>query len=734
MSRLNFRGHIGKRDYAANTVAPTVSGSAINGQTLTGANGTWTSAESLITGYAYQWQTADAPSFTQWADLAGANAITLVLAAGQISKKVRLGVAAVNGDGQAPYTFTLPTAIVQDAPAIPLTINGTPNTTAAQGSSSTFIVSFDGGNGAYTPSLINAPSGSTITLTGTGDQAAVSLSTASAGSFAGIIVEVTDETSTADLPSFSFTVNSISGLQTVIPGSGWTGTTTTVNGVDATVNRGSSSGRGYGYKPSYCIDHPNFTTLSTATTIWIHGYHTGDASVAASDKRPTFGMDKVSVAADGGAWIDIFPTWNPVGNYWGFPFVLDPSKWTDGTWTTALRTIRVALWPRNGIPQILQSEPTSTAFNDDVCLKFSTNAGGTLPATIKYVSGSGNDTTGDGSSGNPYRTLSKAITAISTAQGGDVGGGRIKCKAGTYNFSHTGAATAKRHLVIEADTGVSPTSIQINGQGSRGLSTPFVHIRNLSQSLNLLGPGMLLSSLYAENIVSDRGSLEWATVDNGTPWNLPFVAAGRGSAGFWQAVYVIGGTTNNYFYGNCGARLVRDHATLTIGSDTHRETRAVINCTYDKILAGAWYNAPPSQGGTTSGGIHPDCDQNLPGGSSGTISNLIRVNVSMLTGNCDAQGPFLGKNAGLAVNPQTTRGIFLINYKVLQKNSGRAAFQMGTDMNVQNCMLWDVRVKPASGGSVICSVGPGSEDAILVGIDFPSSSFSGWTNYGALPT
>jgi len=739
MSRMNFRGHIGKRDYAVNTVQPTVSGSAISGQTLTGTNGTWTSVESLITGYAYQWQTADAPAFTTWVDLAGANAITLVLAAGQISKKVRLGVGVINGDGQAPFTFSLPTAIVQDAPAIPLTINGTPNTTAAQGASSTFIVSFDGGTGTYTPSLINAPSGSTVTPTGAGDQAIVSLSTANAGSFANVVVEVSDGATTADLPSFTFTVNAISGLQTVIPGSGWTGNTTTVNGVDATVSRGSSSGRGYGFQPTVYIDHPNFMTFSSATTIWIHAYHAPDASIVASDKRPTCGVEKVSVAADGGAWIDVFPTWNPVGQYWGFPFVLDPSKWADDTWTNgtgAVRTLRVVGWPRNGIPKILQHEPSSTDFNYDVGLKFSTNFGGTLPATIKYVSGSGNDTTGDGSSGNPYRTLSKAITAISSAQGGDVGGGHIKCKAGTYNFSHTGAATAKRHLVIEADTGVSPTSIQINSQGAKGLATPFVHIRNLSQSLNLFGPGQILSSLCAENIVSDRGSQEWATVDNGKPWNTPFVAAGRGSTtAYWQAVYVIGGTTNNYMWGVSGARLLRDHATLTIGSDTHRETLAVINCTYDKILAGTAYNAPPSQGGTSTGGIHPDCDQNLTPGPSGIIwYGLLRVNISMLTGNCNAQGPFLGRNTSVAVNPQTTRGLFLINYKVLQSNSGRAAFQMGTDMNVQNCMLWDVRVKPASGGSVICSVGSGSEDAILVGIDFPSGAFNGWTNYGALPT
>jgi len=162
MSRLNFRGHIGRRDYAVNTVQPTLSGSAISGQTLTGTNGTWTSSESLIAGYAYQWQTADAPDFAIWSDLTGANAVTLVLAAGQISKKLRLGVAAVNGDGQSPFVYTAPTDIIQDAPAIPLAIHGTPVTIANQGGAISFIVSFDGGTGAYTPSLINAPSGSRL--------------------------------------------------------------------------------------------------------------------------------------------------------------------------------------------------------------------------------------------------------------------------------------------------------------------------------------------------------------------------------------------------------------------------------------------------------------------------------------------------------------------------------------------------------------------------------------------
>lgn len=59
-----------------------------------------------------------------------------------------------------------------------------------------------------------------------------------------------------------------------------------------------------------------------------------------------------------------------------------------------------------------------------------------------YISPSGNDTTGDGSSGNPWQTLAKAYTASAS-------GDTIVCKDGTYTFAS--ATMADRTIQAEND-------------------------------------------------------------------------------------------------------------------------------------------------------------------------------------------------------------------------------------------------------------------------------------------
>ena len=68
-----------------------------------------------------------------------------------------------------------------------------------------------------------------------------------------------------------------------------------------------------------------------------------------------------------------------------------------------------------------------------------------------YISPTGNDTTGDGSSGNPWLTLAKAISI-------QVAGDTIKCKTGSYamgTISASGTSVAYRQL--QPDTGATCT-------------------------------------------------------------------------------------------------------------------------------------------------------------------------------------------------------------------------------------------------------------------------------------
>ena len=82
---------------------------------------------------------------------------------------------------------------------------------------------------------------------------------------------------------------------------------------------------------------------------------------------------------------------------------------------------------------------------------------------IYYVSKSGNDTTGDGSQGNPWLTVQKAYSTVSTA-----GGHTINVGAGTYaeNTSGTWLLQLDRSFVarvtIQAESG-NPDDVVLTG-------------------------------------------------------------------------------------------------------------------------------------------------------------------------------------------------------------------------------------------------------------------------------
>jgi len=670
MSRLNFRGHIARRDYAINMVAPTASGSAISEQTLSGTTGTWASDESLITGYVYQWQTADAPDFAIWADLAGATSISLLLTASQISKKLRLGVAAINGDGQSPFVYTAPTAIIQDAPAIPLAIHGTPVTAASQGDTATFIVSFDGGSGTYTPSLINAPLGSSVTTLSSGDQAAVTLSTSSPGSYGGIIVRVSDGATTADLASFTFTVNSVGSIQTVIPGTGWTGLTTSVNGVDVTAQRGSSSNVGYNFSPTCYVEEPPFFEIDSPYILWIHAYHTGPLSDFDTN-HPLFGMEKVTVACDGGAWLTLSAQYNSAENFWGFPVRIDPAQWADGYPSETVRCMRFVAWPRNGKPRVLQN-----AYNDArQAFKFTTNANGTFTRTKRYFGSNGSSGNDGLTPATPKVTMEQAIASFSpdTAHGRDYGDLELICTGGTnlaFSTSST-RATTFRAMKLSPLAGLQPSDCVFTGSNSSGMGTRLFHVKGVS-----------FSGIQATGISGSSGYFEDCSFDGGATWlaqDFPFNHAN-------VIAWVRGGVYNNY-------------------GSTFRGTRSVVNvtvplCGRNFIQNVLYLRNVTLQTIPSTSNLHPDTFQyynrnNINVLGAGWTYGGIAENVTVL--NANAQGPFFKDNNYII-------GMFMYNCNFSLNNTGRNTFVIGSNTTgpngdgtqatypytiLQNSMFWE---------------------------------------------
>lgn len=690
MARLHFRGHIGKRDYAVNTAPPTISGSAISGQTLTRGAGTWTPVESIITGYVYEWQSADAPDFTNWSDIVGANAITFLASGTEIGKKLRVGEAAVNGDGPAPFVYSNPTAIVQDAPAIPLAITGTPVTAANQNALATFQVSFDGGEGVYTPTLLNAPSGSSVTLNADNETATVTLSTANVGSFGGIVVRVSDGTNTADLASFTFSVVAVpvGSYLTVVPGAGWSGTTSVGS------NFGNPSGVGYGHKPTIRYNWPPFDTFTAPFILWIYARHTGDLSAYNAVGNPTYGIDHVRVSADNGAWLTIPAQYNTADQAWGFPVRIDPAMWADGVpslTSTGQRTLRIIARPKNGNEAITQDLPGKffQAF------RFSTNANGSLSTPIRYVKNSGNDASDGLTEGTARKTIEGALASI----GSTVNGAIIEItEAGNYAYSASTARTANtRHVIIRGKASLPQNAVVLNSQGSNGIRANLVRLKHLKTNQIIQGNnGGDATHTWFDDVLMERAA-GYANVNNGVDGGVNPYAASAGR------VYFTGGRINEYANAFRGAYIVNGTSCGKIGSDLFTNCQFAINVLCDEIMAGDQLLSPGNPDPVNTDNFHPDAAQYLGSpvnvAGSGWTYGAILINTTIPI--LDGQGPFFKdtnyvdgifiENAHWDMSANTSRN----DLSVWANNHGSPNFPRTI---LRNSHFWDCEFYPGNGG------------------------------------
>jgi hypothetical protein len=96
----------------SNTTAPTVSGTAQQGDTLTSSNGSWTGSP---TSYAYQWQDCDT-SGQNCSNITGATSASYTLTGGDVGDTV-LSVVTASGAGGSVSQASTPTAVVAAAPS-----------------------------------------------------------------------------------------------------------------------------------------------------------------------------------------------------------------------------------------------------------------------------------------------------------------------------------------------------------------------------------------------------------------------------------------------------------------------------------------------------------------------------------------------------------------------------------------------------------------------------------------
>lgn len=96
------------------SVAPTITGTAQQGQTLTAGTGTWTNTP---VSYAYQWESCTVATPSTCTAITGATAATYVIAATDVGKTIEVEVTATNTGGTSTPAASLATATV--VPPVP---------------------------------------------------------------------------------------------------------------------------------------------------------------------------------------------------------------------------------------------------------------------------------------------------------------------------------------------------------------------------------------------------------------------------------------------------------------------------------------------------------------------------------------------------------------------------------------------------------------------------------------
>lgn len=323
------------------------------------------------------------------------------------------------------------------------------------------------------------------------------------------------------------------------------------------------------------------------------------------------GIDRVEFSVNGGRWTPVTEMkLNPRTNVWEYTATLDASLFDDG-----LIEVRARVFPKNaGEVRVLAGEIEGSSHDGVFSMFLNANAGGTLRREVRYVSTTGNDETGDGSRGRPFRTIAHA--AFDAADGDrDTSGTTIYLMPGSYEIGeYTFSKRVKSDrgwITIAGAPGIDRDRVKITGSGSGGLRTDMVRLANLTVEPVRAESPLRTSTrpaarLWLDNTVlrglGPTSSLMW--------WN-----------GFEQTYSTDVHVSQNR--DGLSGLLIRNVTIENIGADAFSNARFVINSNVRNI----------DRGGTD---FHPDVFQLY--GPSQTFENIIVYGLHAY--NANSQGIF----------------------------------------------------------------------------------------------
>lgn len=339
---------------------------------------------------------------------------------------------------------------------------------------------------------------------------------------------------------------------------------------------------------------------------------------------------------------------NPRTNVWEYWTTLNASDFNDG-----LINITAVAYP------------TGTGYSREINLTLFANSGETLGQIVKYVANNGSDYTGDGSIGNPFRTIEKASVNISDEGGTPyyASNGMIYLLAGDYNWtgntSFGNPTTLHSWLTVSAAPGVSRDSVRIVAGGTARMDAHLLKLKGLTIYNTSLTSSVGDYDVWIDNVYLTQDSKFNSIIFFGTST--------------WNEYYATNSIFNGTYNGVIDSYIVRNASLYNILSDAFQNSRFIINSYVDGIDA-------------EDSGAHADVYQVYS--PDNWVDNRILYNIKAV--NSDAQGLFLNPGVGTGKDLYQK---YLLNFAfiniLIEKNSS-SFFTSQIAPTSSHLLLWHI--------------------------------------------